>query len=513
MKFSKIELLWSRFGLTAKILIVFLALSILSLAVVGSLALGNIRGVGNYALESNTSLGDRAVNDSTKALIDQAETQLLPLAKDQADISNMLFERVEAETNAMADFASALWSNPSWFRSLPSYSQEEKPDDVYAASTYALAPGVVIGAVREELNLSSNMDNIFIPIRANDPNLAWVYIGTESGLDRLYPWSELPPTYDPRKRGWYQRAAETGRIGWTELYVDAAGLGLMVTCSKPVYTPDGEMVGVVGADVTLEAMNERIINTQVAELGYALVIDNNGNVVARPGLSVGDTRWDDSFEVENLLHSDNLELREIAERMTAGNTGIAVCRFEGGEKYFAYAPIASTNWSLGIVMPVEEIIAPALATESQINAATRDTREGIDRKISRMQSTFVGIFIAILLAVAGLGFLLSRAITRPILKITDAAQAMEKGELGEEDIASLSQSRGEDEVASLGRVFSNMAIQVIARERRLRQQVMELRIEIDEVRKVKQVAEITETEYFQHLRESAAKMREKAKGE
>ena len=198
--------------------------------------------------------------------------------------------------------------------------------------------------------------------------------------------------------------------------------------------------------------------------------------------------------------------------MTAGNTGIAVCRFEGGEKYFAYAPIASTNWSLGIVMPVEEIIAPALATESQINAATRDTREGIDRKISRMQSTFVGIFIAILLAVAGLGFLLSRAITRPILKITDAAQAMEKGELGEENIASLSQSRGEDEVASLSRVFASMAAQVIARERRLRQQVMELRIEIDEVRKASQVAEITETEYFQRLQEHAVQMRERAKG-
>ena len=58
------------------------------------------------------------------------------------------------------------------------------------------------------------------------------------------------------------------------------------------------------------------------------------------------------------------ELRAIAEDMTTGNTGIAKCRFEDGEKYIAYAPITCANWSMGIVMPVEEIIAPTLTTKS-----------------------------------------------------------------------------------------------------------------------------------------------------
>ena len=37
----------------------------------------------------------------------------------------------------------------------------------------------------------------------------------------------------------------------------------------------------------------------------------------------------------------------------------------------------------------------------------------------------------------------------------------------------------------------------------------QLRIEIDEVKKARQVTEITETEYFQHRREHAAEMRKR----
>lgn len=198
-------------------------------------------------------------------------------------------------------------------------------------------------------------------------------------------FSGIDPSYDPRKRGWYRRAVETGEIGWTELYVDAVTGDLMATCSKPVYSSEGKKVGVVGADVTLKALNERVVSIQVqiGELRYAFLIDSNGKVVARPGLLAGDTRWDEIFEAENLLHSDNdnPELRKIAENMTAGDTGIAKCRFEDGEKYIAYAPIARTNWSIGIVMPVEEIIAPALTTKSKIITVTQDTGEHINRQI------------------------------------------------------------------------------------------------------------------------------------
>jgi GAF domain-containing protein len=55
------------------------------------------------------------------------------------------------------------------------------------------------------------------------------------------------------------------------------------------------------------------------------------------------------------------------------------------------------------------------------------------------------------------------------------------------------------------------AIEVQEREKALKDQIQQLRIEVDEARKAKQVEEIVETEYFQKLSEEARKLRERSK--
>ncbi len=68
----------------------------------------------------------------------------------------------------------------------------------------------------------------------------------------------------------------------------------------------------------------------------------------------------------------------------------------------------------------------------------------------------------------------------------------------------------DDALGRLARVFQTMARQVYAREQSLRQQVQELQIEIDEVKKARQVAEITETEYFRDLCAKAQRLRQRS---
>jgi len=413
-----------------KILTVFLALSLISLTLFGYLAINQIKEVGNYALKSSSSLGDRAVDNSAKALESQAEEYMLRLAIDQATISNALFEKVEGEVHTTVRFATDLWNNRSSLGYQPLYSQEETPEDVYATSAYVLAPNVDAEEATKELRIWSNLNKIFIPIHANDPNLTWIYIGTESGILQLYPWaSGIDPSFDPRVRTWYTKAKETGQISWSEPYIDVVAGALMISCSKPVYDSKQNLVGVVAVDVTTKTINQKIINLRVGELGYAFLMDNNGKIIARPGLSSGDQRWDETFKAENMLETDNLELRKIAKNMTIGKSGIARCNFEDGIKYIAYAPIVSANWSIGLVMPVKEIIAPALATKSQIFSITRTSEENIGRKMKNMQSTLISMFIAMIVVVSGVSFLLSRAVTRPIIALTKGAKTIGKGEL------------------------------------------------------------------------------------
>ena len=67
---------WIKLSLATKMLTVFLVVSIISLVIVGSIAFNAIRGMGDYALESNKDLGSSAVQDSTQALQNLGEKMI-----------------------------------------------------------------------------------------------------------------------------------------------------------------------------------------------------------------------------------------------------------------------------------------------------------------------------------------------------------------------------------------------------------------------------------------------------
>jgi two-component system cell cycle response regulator len=91
--------------------------------------------------------------------------------------------------------------------------------------------------------------------------------------------------------------------------------------------------------------------------------------------------------------------------------------------------------------------------------------------------------------------------------VIQAAAAVESGAFECDSLDSV--AARDDALGRLARVFQTMARQVYAREQSLRQQVQELQIEIDEVKKARQVAEITETEYFRDLCAKAQRLRER----
>ncbi|GAB4215277.1 MAG: hypothetical protein OHK0022_54960 [Roseiflexaceae bacterium] len=66
---------------------------------------------------------------------------------------------------------------------------------------------------------------------------------------------------------------------------------------------------------------------------------------------------------------------------------------------------------------------------------------------------------------------------------------------------------GQQQMVESLSALASVALGAYIREQGLRQQIEDLKIEIDEARKARQVAEITETDYFQNLREKARRMR------
>ena len=89
--------------------------------------------------------------------------------------------------------------------------------------------------------------------------------------------------------------------------------------------------------------------------------------------------------------------------------------------------------------------------------------------------------------------------------VIDAASEVEAGTF---DATSLGEiGKRDDALGLLARTFARMAGEVRAREDRLRREVADLRIEIDEARQTQKVAEITSSDYFRDLRGRAAELR------
>ena len=100
---------------------------------------------------------------------------------------------------------------------------------------------------------------------------------------------------------------------------------------------------------------------------------------------------------------------------------------------------------------------------------------------------------------------------RQVERLTEAAAAVEAASFDPASLASVA-ARG-DALGRLARVFERMAREVHAREERLRQQVQELRIEVDQARQSQQVSKITGTSYFRELRGKAGDLRNLLEGE
>lgn len=114
-------------------------------------------------------------------------------------------------------------------------------------------------------------------------------------------------------------------ITWSPPYLDALGMGLMVTAAVPVVT--NRTIGVIGVDVTLDEI-ENILTGYTWGSAYAFLINNEGETIFHPLLRPSTQLVDDPIFVEiseleqKDADSDSVEkFRKVVDSMKEGKTG------------------------------------------------------------------------------------------------------------------------------------------------------------------------------------------------
>ncbi len=402
---------------------------------------------GRYSLNQSIKLGEESAAKSRTALASQAEQYLTKLVGIQAESSNDFFRSITVQVEILQQFCKFLWSNQALktdFAACP------LPDERRLSYLYRLAPGVEQAAVQNEFQRLLCMGRVFKPYLFNNENLDSFFLGTETGINILWPDTQgtTDGTYDPRSRPWYLDAVKRNGIGWTDIFRGASTSNLMVACSGPARDDTGSLRGVVGVTVTLDEMLE-VISNQVKDIGYAFLLDEQGAVIAFPALEQAEKVMD--YEQDNLLKTDDPALREIVRSMVKGQSGFSEVRLKSGDKFLGYAPIRETGWSLAVVISVDQVLKAARETEKNIMDYTAKTRERLKDIMLEMQTIVALMFGVILLVAVFIAIKMSNKISKPILDLRQGVQKVGQGDLDHSlDI------RTGDEIQALAEAFNRM---------------------------------------------------------
>lgn len=159
------------------------------------------------------------------------------------------------------------------------------------------------------------------------------------------------------------------------------------------------------------------------------------------------------------------------------------------------------GWELNKIIGTQIIYLPAKRVFDDAN-----------RAFILFISLFIGIFAIVILLI---NYLLKRNVLQPLKPMAQLAQKMTMAQISSEEAEEFDRQKltpivkRNDELGQMGRVFQRMMHEIYAREQQMTQQLQKLRIEIDETRRARQVAEIEGSESFQQLQEEARIMRSK----
>ena len=258
--------------------------------------------------------------------------------------------------------------------------------------------------------------------RAFTSNFQFTYVGQANGVFTQRPDANMPEGYDPRERAWYKQAVNAGQTMLTPPYMAAVG-GLIVTIAMPV-KKGGELLGVVGGDLSLDSLVKIINSVDTGGLGYAFLVSGDGQVIVSPD------KDQVMKNLKDIYPSSSLRIEK----------GIQEVKLNGQERIIAFTPVTglpSADWYIGQSIDKDKAYAP----------------------LSKFRTSAL---IAMFIAVAAIALLLSLLIQVLMRPLTTMGRAMQDIAQGEGDLTRRLVIENKDEFGELAGSFNQFVERIHA---------------------------------------------------
>ena len=222
------------------------------------------------------------------------------------------------------------------------------------ATVSALAPALAQTFDYSKENLQSifyavlNANNIYQDVYMGFPDNTAI-MGSGFPIENEYHW------WRATERAWYKAAmVNTDVAGITSLYIDVATGDLCMTVSHAVKR-DGVVLGVVGIDILVNALQDIVMAADLDGTGYSFILDSNGDILIHPNPDFAPNSKGEFNSISTVANGNYANLW----KMIASSDGVYKYRdSENQPKYYSASTLKETDWIMITVLPENVVTQP-----------------------------------------------------------------------------------------------------------------------------------------------------------
>lgn len=371
-----------------------------------------------------------SVNESSQvaiasdALASLNTERMQNIAKLQGAVIDEILNTYETKVSTMADIASEIYSNPNKYGHIAVYEPKAELDGEMSVQLLHSENITNLNAFRKETGMLGNMAEDICAICDQDDAIGAMYVASESGLtlqvdmvsaSKLDADGKALP-YEAFDKPWYIGARHAEGPYFNVPAVDDKGREYII-CSVPFYANES-LAGVVCALVYLDDIGDIVDEYDMGQQGFTSIIGIDDKVIfsskEEGALSVYDQQG-----MESLMASEFADHISLAR---SGENNMVKMNIDDHETYMSFVYIESTGWILVSGVDEAELLSPLLLMSSEIAIDNDDNVARNNQLVLASVKVMVIAMIVMIVVVVIASLLFSRAIVKPISKMTKAVQ-------------------------------------------------------------------------------------------
>lgn len=426
-------------GIRKQVLYLVLSCSLITLLVAGGMSLYAMMKTKSEAVNIGIEIGDAAAKDSGEALEKISLESMRGLTHERAKRIDEFFHDLQWDVKVLSNEMTLILSNPQNYPARR-VNEPRREDDGKIVPKLQYKAGVDRSALAYEVGLTANAQDLQVRLYDEDDAVGANYIASFSGFNvttdkissRRLDSNGNPLPNDYSSRPWYQKAVQTKGLVFSDVFLDAQGRGLSISCAMPYYNASGEMAGVVGEGVTLQTVNHFVETAKFGATGFAFVMDDETGRILFSSKESGDLSIEKDSDLKNapsLFDSQDATLATAAKNMrdNVKSDDDVLVQIDGKSYYLAYESLENADWSLGIAVSEDEVKAPAKTNREIIQKSTDGFVEALNDSIKLIIIFMLVIFAVLMSLVPLAGNKVADMFTKPLHVLTEGVRDIASG--------------------------------------------------------------------------------------